>query len=195
MYMLCRDQKLSVQASSLFVRKRNEEDSEEEPAQKRGKLRLTAETYPERQNQAPGVISSGAAAEVCAAVGASDGICHWLPGKVFERGKSTSTPAVGLLTESQSMPETETYSMDFEDVEGRVTEDCKTDEPKLYLTESASARLTQVFKLESDLREGMTEATDMCPLKETNCVADQPPLKMETESVAPEKMPELYYYM
>ena len=184
MYMLCRDEKLSVQGSSLFVRKRNEkEDSEDEPARKRGKLKW--------QNQ----VSAIGTREVCAA----DGVCQGrLPGKVSQRGKSKSTPAVGLLTESPSKPETETSSMDVEEAEGRVREDCKKDdEPKLYLTESASARLTQVFKLENDLRERTKkkEATEMCQLTETNWVADELSINMETESAEPEKMPELYYYM
>ena len=189
MYMLCRDEKLSVQASSLFVRKRNEkEDSEDEPARKRGKLRSATE----RQNQASAAIGTRAGA-------GADGVCQGrLPGKVSQRGKSKSTPAVGLLTESPSKPGTETCSMDVEEAEGRVREDCrKDDEPKLYLTESASARLTQVFKLENDLRERTKkkEATEMCQLTETNCVADELSINMETESAEPEKMPELYYYM
>ena len=198
MYMLCRDEKLSVQVSSLFVRKRNEkEDSEDEPARKRGKLRSATE----RQNQAShiGTRAGEGAGEGEGEVCAADGVCQGrLPGKVSERGKSRSTPAVGLLTESPSKPETETCSMDVEEDEGRVREDCrKDDEPKLYLTESASARLTQVFKLENDLRERTKkkEATEMCQLTETNCVADELSINMETESAEPEKMPELYYYM
>ena len=192
MYMLCRDEKLSVQASSLFVRKRNEkEDSEDEPARKRGKLRSATEE--EYQRSAIGTRAGAGAGggEVCAA----DGVCQGrLPGKVSQRGKSKSTPAVGLLTESPSKPEAETCSMDVEEAEGRVRED---DEPKLYLTESASARLTQVFNLENDLRERTKkkEATEMCQLTETNCVADELSINMETESAESEKMPELYYYM
>ena len=186
MYMLCTDEKLSVQASSLFVRKRKEDEVEDEPTRKRGKLISTAGRYPESQYQAPAAARTTGASEVSAA----DGICHWLPGKLSEGGKSPSRPAEGLLTESQCMPETATCSMDFEDVEGRAAakkEEYQKDGPKLYLTESASARLTQVLKLESDLRGGIKEP-------ETNRVADELS-QMETESGEPEKMPELYYYM
>ena len=97
------------------------------------------------------------------------------------------------------MPETAACSMDIEDVEGKISkkEEFEKDEAKLFLTESASVRLTQVLKLESEMSLRVKEKTDMslcARLKQTNCVVDQLS-QMETESEEPEKMPELYYYM
>ena len=195
-----------MQAGSLFVRKRREEeeDADDEPDQK--KLRKSdAGTYQKNQCEAPTVRATGAATEVSASDGASGGACHcqWhlLPGKVSDMGKSSSQPSIsaeGFLTESESRPETAACSMDFE---GIVPENYQNDKLKLFLTESASAKLTEVFKLESDLRETtVREANDMCTTclkdgsKEPNCVLD-PISTMETQSIETEKMPELYYYM
>ena len=193
--MLCRDEKLSDRACSLFVRKRHEDEDEadDEPAQK--KLKSDAETYLESRCQAPAVTTTG----VSAADIASSGGCHCLPGKVSANGKSNPPiSAEGFLTESESLPEAPTCSMDFEEVEGSVPEDCQKNRPKLFLTESASARLTEVLKQESDVTETTREANDNHWLKdrpkEPNCVVD-PISKMETQSEEPEKMPELYYYM
>ena len=193
--MLYRDEKLTFRACSLFVRKRHEDEDEadDEPAQK--KLKSDAETYLESRCQAPAVRTT----EVSAADIASSGACHWLPGKVSANGKSNPPiSAEGFLTESESLPEVPTCSMDFEEVEESVPEDCQKNRPKLFLTESASARLTEVLNLESDLTETTREANDMYRLKdrskEPNCVVD-PISKMETQPEEPEKMPELYYYM
>ena len=190
--MLCRDEKLTVRACSLFVRKRHEDEDEadDEPAQK--KLKSDAETYLESRCQAPAVTTT--TADIT-----SSGACHCLPGKVSANGKSNPPiSAEGFLTESESLPEAPACSMDFEEVEGSVPEDCQKNRPKLFITESASARLTEVLKLASDVTETTREANDNYWLKdrskEPNCVVD-PISKMETQSEEPEKMPELYYYM
>ena len=189
-----------MQARSLFVRKRCEEeedDADDEPAQKKLR-RADAGTYLENQCGAPTVRAT---TEVSAGDGASGGACHcqWLPGKVSDMGKSSSQPisAEGFLTET----ETAACSMDFEEVEGSVPEDYQKDKLKLFLTQSASAKLTEVFKLESNIRETIVrEANDKYTTslkdgsKEPNCVLD-PISKMETQSLETEKMPELYYYM
>ena len=199
MYLLCKDDKLSVQAGSLFVRKRREEeeDTDDEPDQK--KLRKSdAGTYPENQCEAPTVRAT----EVFASGGASGRACQcqWLPGKLSDMGKSSSPQPIsaeGFLTETK----TAACSMDFEEVEGSVPEDYQKDKLKLFLTQSASAKLTEVFKLESNIRETIVrEANDKYTTslkdgsKEPNCVLD-PISKMETQSLETEKMPELYYYM
>jgi len=182
MQMLCQDEKLLVQVGSWLVRKRNGEEDKEEDEPARKKMTSSAGRSPESQYQTSvAVRTNRGASEV------SYGKCHryWLlPGKLSGRGKSSSTPVVGLVTEGKCVPDTAACSMDCEDAEGGMSKEEYG--AKVCLTEPASPKLSQVLKLESELRREGT--------RETNCVVEELP-KMETESVEPEKKPELYYYM
>ena len=82
-------------------------------------------------------------------------------------------------------------SMDFDEVEESVSEECGR--TKLFLTNSASARLSEVLKLESKLaaKDAKEISWSEEKSKETNLV-EKSQSQMEIEA---EKMPELFYYM
>ena len=77
--------------------------------------------------------------------GGSTGGWHWLPGKVEDQlmgGKSNKPPGE---FQTGNPSEAATFQMDC----GEISEENQTDSPKLYLSESASARLSEVFKLDN----------------------------------------------
>ena len=105
-------------------------------------------------------------------------------------GGKSNKPAGGFQTGNPS--EAATFHMDC----GEISEENQTDSPKLYLSESASARLSEVFRLESALKEAAkTEGSELAEAsKETKCAVNSVSA-METDLIEQEKMPELYYYM
>ena len=190
MHILCCDEKMPVKNGFEFFGRKNkrqddENSADDEPARKKKML------MPAPAVTCPGNSSN----EVSVDPGGSTGGWHWLPGKVEDQlmGGKSNKPAGGFQTGNPS--EAATFHMDC----GEISEENQTDSPKLYLSESASARLSEVFRLESVLKEAAklksTEGSDLAEAsKETKCAVNSVSA-METDLIEQEKMPELYYYM
>ena len=186
MHILCCDEKMSVKNGFEFFGRKNKRQDDENPA----------DDEPARKKKmlmsAPVTCPGNSSNEVSVDPGGSTGGWHWLPGKVEDQlmGGKSNKPAGGFL--DGNPPEAATFQMDC----GEISEENQTDSPKLYLSESASARLSEVFKLESVLKEAAkTEVSELAEAsKETKCAVNSVSA-METDLIEQEKMPELYYYM
>ena len=97
-------------------------------------------------------------------------------------------PSIGPALDNKLLSE---EYMDFDEGVESVSEECGT--TKLFLTNSASARLSEVLKLESKLaaKDAKEISWSEEKSKETNLV-EKSQSQMEMEA---EKMPELFYYM
>ena len=80
--------------------------------------------------------------------------------------------------------------MDFDEVVESVSEECGKSPTKLFLTNSASARLSEVLKLESKLAAKEIIWSGQKSKKTNHVEKSQSQMEMEVE-----KMPELFYYM
>jgi len=175
-------------------------DSEEQPPRKRERLVISNQTSPENSTQ-PLQLATQATTEQprreITNIGGRQS-SPGLPGTLdevenqlvvgAECGKQGGCiPSIGPALENRLLSE---ESMDFDEVVESVSEECGKSPTKLFLTNSASARLSEVLKLESKLaaKEIIWSGQKS---KKTNIVEkSQSQMEMEVE-----KMPELFYYM
>ena len=204
MLSLLSEEVVSVQILCGLKNKRHDNnDSEDQPPRKREKLIISAQTSPENFPQplrlATQTTTEQPRREMTNIGGRQSS--PGLPGTLdevenqlvvgAECGKQGGCiPSIGPALENKLLSE---ESMDFDEVEESVSEECGKSPTKLFLKNSASARLSEVLKLESKLaaKDAKEISWSEEKSKETNLV-EKSQSQMEMEA---EKMPELFYYM
>jgi len=201
MHSLLSEDMVSVQILCGQKKKRHDNnDSEDQPPRKREKVVISAQTSPENfpqplrlatqtrtEQRRREITNIGGRQSSPGLPGTLDEVENQLVGA--ECGKQGGCiPSIGAALEMLSEE-----SMDFDEGEESVSEECGKSPTKLFLTNSASARLSEILKLESELagKDAKKIGWSEEKRKETNLV-EKSQSQMEMEA---EKMPELFYYM
>ena len=203
MHTVLSEEVVPVQILCGLKNKRHDNnDSEDQPPRKRERLVISNQTSPENfphplqlatqttTEQPRREITNIGGRQSCPGLhGTLEEVENQLVGA--ECGKQGGCiPSIGPALENKLLSE---ESMDFDEGVESVSEECGKSTTKLFHTNSASARLSEVLKLESKLaaKDAKEISWSEEKSKETNLV-EKSQSQMEMEA---EKMPELFYYM